>query len=74
MSRAYQLLRYSNIAIFTSLAAFVLSLQVSFFSVESFSLFSQIAAHISTIVLAALIKLAYVIRLVCLYHLGLEVK
>ncbi|PCK31338.1 hypothetical protein CEX98_12730 [Pseudoalteromonas piscicida] len=74
MNRVYQLLKYSNITIAVSLCAFLLALQVSFFSAESFSLISQVAAHISTIVLAGSVKLAYVVRLVCLYHLGLEVR
>lgn len=39
-----------------------------------FSLPSQIAFHIGSIITAGLFKLSYVIRCVCQYQLGIEVK
>ncbi|GEK10321.1 hypothetical protein EAG18_14235 [Pseudoalteromonas sp. J010] len=68
------LLKYSNIVILISFIAFLLSLQISYINAEHFSLNSQITAHISTIIFAAIIKVAYVVRCACLYHLGMEVR
>ncbi|WP_419147648.1 hypothetical protein [Pseudoalteromonas 'SMAR'] len=74
MSRLKQLLKYSNITLVLSLLLFIVTIHISYFSAEHYELEVQITAHIATIVIAAVVKLAYVSRCVCLYQLGMEVR
>ena len=68
------LLKASNIALALTLVALVISVLISYPYAEQFSLASQIAAHISTIVIAAFLKVSYVTRCLAQYSLGLEVR
>lgn len=68
------LLRLANISLVVTSLGLVASLLISYPLAEHFSLTSQIAAHISTTVIAALLKIGYVTRCVCQYQLGQEVR
>ncbi|EEX31371.1 MULTISPECIES: hypothetical protein [Vibrio] len=68
------LLTVSNIGLVVTFLALVVSVLISYPYANSFSLNAQIAAHISTIVIAAFLKVSYVTRCLAQYNLGLEVK
>ncbi|MCG9597662.1 hypothetical protein L1D15_13130 [Vibrio sp. Isolate25] len=68
------LLTVSNIGLVVTFLALVVSVLISYPYANSFSLNTQIAAHISTIVIAAFLKVSYVTRCLAQYNLGLEVK
>lgn len=68
------LLNVSNIALVVTTLAMLLSVLVSYPYADYFSLPAQIAAHISTIVIAAFLKVSYVTRCLAQYNLGLEVR
>ncbi|MBE0370892.1 hypothetical protein J8L98_18580 [Pseudoalteromonas sp. MMG013] len=69
-----QHLDYSNAALLTFGLCFIASIVVSYPLAEHFTLTTQIASHISNIVLAGLFKISYVLRCVCQYQLGMEVR
>ncbi|MFM2589753.1 hypothetical protein [Vibrio sp. TBV020] len=69
-----QLLSYSNIALIVTMLALIVSVLISYPYADSFSLYQQVAAHISTIVIAALLKVSYVARCLAQYNLGVEVR
>lgn len=52
----------------------LLSIIVAYPMADHFSLPIQIVAHISTILVAALLKISYVGRCLAQYNLGLEVR
>jgi len=68
------LLSYSNVALLVTTLALIVSVLISYPYADSFSLQQQIAAHISTIVIAAFLKVSYVLRCLAQYNLGLEVR
>ncbi|ERB62575.1 hypothetical protein ACK1CN_05265 [Vibrio coralliilyticus] len=68
------LLTVSNIGLVVTFLALVVSVLISYPYASAFSLNAQIAAHISTIVIAAFLKVSYVTRCLAQYNLGLEVK
>ncbi|AIU66571.1 hypothetical protein ABF162_05815 [Vibrio coralliilyticus] len=68
------LLTVSNIGLVITFLALVVSVLISYPYANAFSLNAQIAAHISTIVIAAFLKVSYVTRCLAQYNLGLEVK
>ncbi|MBE0362067.1 hypothetical protein PULV_a3756 [Pseudoalteromonas ulvae UL12] len=61
---------WANWAMIINLSLTVLCLVISYGYAEFFSLYSQIAAHLLTIVFAGVFKLAYVLRCFALYNLG----
>lgn len=69
-----KLLTFSNVALVVTFLALVFSVLISYPYAEQFSLNQQIAAHISTIVIAALLKVSYVTRCLAQYNLGMEVR
>lgn len=69
-----RLLICANVALIVLSGVFTLTLLLSYPLAHNFSLETQIAAHITTILVAALIKVSYVVRCVCQYQLGLEVR
>ncbi|CAK4067689.1 MULTISPECIES: hypothetical protein [Vibrio] len=68
------LLNVSNVVLLVTTLAMLLSVLISYPYAEYFSLPIQIAAHISTIVIAAFLKISYVARCLAQYQLGLEVR
>ena len=68
------ILKTANLALVTLFIWFVLSIIASYPLANYFSLATQVALHIGTIVIAGLFKLSYVVRCVCQYHLGMEVR
>ncbi|MCG7534245.1 hypothetical protein [Pseudoalteromonas sp. OOF1S-7] len=73
MKLYHRALPYANQCLILSLIGFVLAIMASYVFDHSLSLSTQIAAHISTIVFATLLKVSYVARCFCQYNLGLEV-
>jgi len=69
-----KILTFSNGALLITFMALVVSVLISYPYAHEFSLEEQIAAHISTIVIAALLKVSYVTRCLAQYNLGLEVR
>ncbi|NOH79597.1 hypothetical protein F0231_07550 [Vibrio sp. RE86] len=69
-----QLLTFSNSALVITAIAFVVSVLVSYPFADQFTLNQQVAAHISTILIAAFLKVSYVLRCLAQYNLGLEVR
>lgn len=69
-----RLLTFSNVALIVTFTALISSVLISYPYAEKFSLNQQIAAHISTIVIAALLKVSYVMRCLAQYNLGVEVR
>ncbi|MFC3032872.1 hypothetical protein ACFOEE_10105 [Pseudoalteromonas fenneropenaei] len=74
MSSLPLLLRVANITLGLLMAAFVVTVVFSYPLAELLPLGTQVAAHIATILVAALIKISYVLRCVCQYQLGMEVR
>lgn len=65
-----KLLQFSNHAMGWACLGLALSVVLAYPLAGSFSLATQIAAHLATLLFAVGIKLAYVARLVCLKQLG----
>lgn len=68
------LLKFANLALLATVIAMVVSVLISYPYADHFSLAQQVAAHISTIVISALLKVSYVVRCLAQYNLGLEVR
>lgn len=68
------LLTFANLCLFVFTLLFCITVMLSYPLANFLSMQSQIAAHIATIIVAALIKISYVVRCVCQYQLGLEVR
>ncbi|MDC5851605.1 hypothetical protein OPW32_20660 [Vibrio europaeus] len=69
-----KLLNFSNVALLLTFIALIVSVLISYPYAYKFTLGEQIAAHISTIVIAALLKVSYVTRCLAQYNLGMEVR
>lgn len=65
-----KLLTWSNIAFFGFIAALIASFVLAYPLADSLSLSAQVAAHISTMLFAIGIKVAYIARLASLKALG----
>ncbi|EAP94475.1 MULTISPECIES: hypothetical protein [Vibrio] len=75
MTQRFQtLLSVSNFSLATTALLMLLSIIVAYPMADHFSLPIQIVAHISTILVAALLKISYVGRCLAQYNLGLEVR
>ncbi|HAS27495.1 hypothetical protein AB4584_02505 [Vibrio splendidus] len=75
MTQRFQtLLSVSNFSLATTALLMLLSIIVAYPMADHFSLPIQIVAHISTILVAALLKISYVGRCFAQYNLGLEVR
>ncbi|MGR4999792.1 SMP domain-containing protein [Vibrio celticus] len=74
MTQRFQtLLSVSNFSLAITTLLMLLSIIVAYPMADHFSLPIQIVAHISTILVAALLKISYVGRCLAQYNLGLEV-
>ncbi|NOU49945.1 hypothetical protein HG263_05260 [Pseudoalteromonas sp. JBTF-M23] len=69
-----ELLKVANVALGFFALSFTATIVASYPLAGHFALPSQVAFHICSIVTAGLFKLSYVIRCVCQYQLGMEVK
>ncbi|MDL5027118.1 hypothetical protein ACPV5I_16425 [Vibrio gigantis] len=75
MTQRFQtLLSVSNFSLAITALLMLLSIIVAYPMADHFSLPIQIMAHISTILVAALLKISYVGRCLAQYNLGLEVR
>ncbi|MFS1491016.1 hypothetical protein BCT96_006840 [Vibrio splendidus] len=75
MTQCFQtLLSVSNVTLAITALLMLLSIIVAYPMADHFSLPIQIVAHISTILVAALLKISYVGRCLAQYNLGLEVR
>ncbi|MCF7505737.1 MULTISPECIES: hypothetical protein [Vibrio] len=75
MTQRFQtLLSVSNFSLAITALLMLLSIIVAYPMADHFSLPIQIVAHISTILVAALLKISYVGRCLAQYNLGLEVR
>ncbi|MEZ8018872.1 hypothetical protein AB4354_09115 [Vibrio splendidus] len=75
MTQRFQtLLSVSNFTLAITALLMLLSIIVAYPMADHFSLPIQIVAHISTILVAALLKISYVGRCLAQYNLGLEVR
>ncbi|MDN3617684.1 MAG: hypothetical protein ACPG5L_00980 [Vibrio gallaecicus] len=72
--RFQTLLSVSNIALLLTATLMLVSVIMAYPLADKFSLPVQIAAHISTILIAAFLKISYVTRCLAQYNLGLEVR
>ena len=70
----YRVLSHANKMLCISLLGVLITLLISYPYAGYFSIPVQIFAHISTIVLAAIIKVSYVLRCVAQHGLGQEVR
>lgn len=68
------LLSVSNAVLLFTTLLMIASIIVAYPLADKFSLPVQIAAHISTILIAALLKVSYVTRCLAQYNLGMEVR
>ncbi|RTZ14410.1 hypothetical protein EJ063_15965 [Vibrio aquaticus] len=68
------LLNVSNCVLVLTSVVMIVSILMSYPYAEHFSLPVQVAAHISTIVIAAFLKVSYVTRCLAQYNLGIEVR
>ncbi|WP_394249878.1 hypothetical protein [Vibrio profundi] len=68
------LLSVSNSVLLFTTLLMIASIIVAYPLADKFSLPVQIAAHISTILIAALLKVSYVTRCLAQYNLGMEVR
>ena len=68
------LLSVSNAGLIITTLLMLISVIIAYPLADSFSLAAQIAAHISTIVIAAFLKVSYVGRCLAQYNLGMEVR
>lgn len=64
----------ANTALLVSLVCISASILISYPFAEYFSMAVQISAHISTIVIAAILKVSYVLRCIAQHGLGQEVR
>ena len=64
-------LRYANISLTLSTLITLGAIIFVYFVEEHFSLEQQIAGHVTIIVMPALLKLAYILRITCLKQLSL---
>ncbi|MFS1948240.1 hypothetical protein BCU64_013405 [Vibrio lentus] len=75
MTQRFQtLLSVSNFSLAITALLMLLSIIVAYPMTDHFSLPIQVVAHISTILVAALLKISYVGRCLAQYNLGLEVR
>ncbi|MCB5361172.1 hypothetical protein BCU90_02480 [Vibrio lentus] len=75
MTQRFQtLLSVSNFSLAITALLMLLSIIVAYPMADHFSLPIQVVAHISTILVAALLKISYVGRCLAQYNLGLEVR
>ncbi|WP_102313545.1 hypothetical protein BCV29_18640 [Vibrio cyclitrophicus] len=75
MTQRFQtLLSVSNFSLAITALLMLLSIIIAYPLSDHFSLSIQIVAHISTILVAALLKISYVGRCLAQYNLGLEVR
>ncbi|MFA0057749.1 hypothetical protein BCU30_022305 [Vibrio lentus] len=75
MTQRFQtLLSVSNFSLAITALLMLVSIIVAYPMADHFSLPIQIVAHISTILVAALLKISYVGRCLAQYNLGLEVR
>ncbi|OED89357.1 hypothetical protein [Vibrio crassostreae] len=75
MTQRFQtLLSVSNFSLAITTLLMLLSIIVAYPMADHFSLPIQIVAHISTILVAALLNTSYVGRCLAQYNLGLEVR
>ncbi|ERM57311.1 MULTISPECIES: hypothetical protein [Vibrio] len=75
MTQRFQtLLSVSNFSLAITALLMLLSIIIAYPLADHFSLSIQIVAHISTILVAALLKISYVGRCLAQYNLGLEVR
>ncbi|KAA8599164.1 hypothetical protein BCV09_15720 [Vibrio cyclitrophicus] len=75
MTQRFQtLLSVSNFSLAITALLMLLSIIIAYPLANHFSLSIQIVAHISTILVAALLKISYVGRCLAQYNLGLEVR
>ncbi len=75
MTQRFQtLLSVSNFSLAITALVMLLNIIVAYPMADHFSLPIQIVAHISTILVAALLKISYVGRCLAQYNLGLEVR
>lgn len=75
MTQRFQtLLSVSNFSLAITTLLMLISIIVAYPMADHFSLPIQIVAHISTILVAALLKISYVGRCLAQYNLGLEVR
>jgi hypothetical protein len=68
------LLFAANTALGVSLVCIIASILISYPYAEYFSMSMQISAHISTIIVAAILKVSYVLRCIAQHGLGQEVR
>ncbi|MGF1752117.1 hypothetical protein L4C33_00760 [Vibrio makurazakiensis] len=68
------LLSVSNALLLFTVILMIVSIIIAYPLADKFSLGTQIAAHISTILIAALLKISYVTRCLAQYNLGMEVR
>ncbi|MBH0017705.1 MULTISPECIES: hypothetical protein [Pseudoalteromonas] len=64
----------ANTALAVSLVCITASILISYPFAEYFSMAVQVSAHIGTIVIAAILKVSYVLRCVAQHGLGQEVR
>ncbi|KAA1149896.1 hypothetical protein EU510_18975 [Pseudoalteromonas sp. FUC4] len=64
----------ANTALAVSLVCITVSILISYPFAEYFSMAVQVSAHIGTIVIAAILKVSYVLRCVAQHGLGQEVR
>ncbi len=72
--RFQTLLSVSNFSLAITTLLMLLSIIIAYPMADHFSLPVQIVAHISTIIVAAFIKISYVGRCLAQYNLGMEVR
>ncbi|KZN56378.1 hypothetical protein N474_11575 [Pseudoalteromonas luteoviolacea CPMOR-2] len=69
-----KLLTLANYFLALSVIGFGLAIIASYPLAHTLTLPAQITAHISSLVFATLLKISYVIRCLCQYNLGMEVR
>lgn len=75
MTQRFQtLLSVSNFSLSITTLLMLLSIIIAYPMADHFSLPIQIVAHISTIIVAAFVKISYVGRCLAQYNLGMEVR
>lgn len=75
MTQRFQtLLSVSNFSLAITTLLMLLSIIIAYPMADHFSLPVQIVAHISTIIVAAFIKISYIGRCLAQYNLGMEVR
>ena len=75
MTQRFQiLLSVSNFSLAITTLLMLLSIIIAYPMADHFSLPVQIVAHISTIIVAAFVKISYVGRCLAQYNLGMKVR